>query len=87
MGRSEIRAASGALFVVAGIGALLMGDPAGYAMLGFIWLGGAVGRATSLAVDGRTPLKWKFFAAEALIGVLGVALNWGAATGVPLPAF
>ncbi|WGH78422.1 DUF4345 family protein [Jannaschia ovalis] len=75
MGTSETRAASGALFVSAGIGAMLLGSPAGYAMLGFIWAGGGVGRLTSLIVDGQTPLKWKFFAAEAVIGGLGIAIN------------
>ncbi|MFO6463607.1 DUF4345 family protein [uncultured Jannaschia sp.] len=75
MGTSEVRAASGALFVVAGIGALLLWTPAAFAMLGFIWLGGGVGRLTSLVLDGRTSLKWKFFAAELVIGVLGIWIN------------
>jgi hypothetical protein len=78
MGTSETRAASGALFVLAGAGALLLGDPTAYAMLGFVWLGGALGRATSLFVDGTTSLKWKFFASELVIGALAVAINWGA---------
>jgi len=54
MGQSEIRASAGALFVGMGVGALVLGGPVAYAMLGFCWLGAAVGRATSLALDGRS---------------------------------
>ncbi|KIT15954.1 DUF4345 family protein [Jannaschia aquimarina] len=75
MGLSEVRAASGALFVVAGLGALLMGSPTAYAMLGFIWLGGAVGRATSLLLDGTTTRKWGFFATEIGVGLILVTVN------------
>ncbi|WP_254796921.1 hypothetical protein [Sulfitobacter albidus] len=39
MGTSEVRAASGALFVVAGAGALILWTPAAFAMIGFIWAG------------------------------------------------
>ncbi|MEM9796936.1 MAG: DUF4345 family protein [Pseudomonadota bacterium] len=78
MGMSEVRAASGALFVIAGIGALLLGSPAAYAMLGFVWLGGGLGRVTSLILDGTTTRKWGFFATELVIGSLGVAMNIGA---------
>ena len=72
MGMSEIRASAGALFVGMGVGALILGSPAAYAMLGFCWLGAATGRLTSLVVDGQTRKKWGFFAIEALVG--GVAL-------------
>ena len=75
MGLSEIRAASGALFVFAGIGALILGTPAAYAMIGFIWGGGAVGRATSLMLDGTTRLKWIFFASEVAVAVVALAIN------------
>lgn len=53
MAASEVRAASGALFVGLGIGALVLG-PAGVAMVGFAWGGAAVGRLTSLLLDGQT---------------------------------
>jgi hypothetical protein len=43
MGPSEIRASAGALFVGMGVGALVLGGPVAYAMLGFCWLGAAVG--------------------------------------------
>jgi len=35
MGKSEVRAASGALFVMAGVGALILSTPAAFAMIGF----------------------------------------------------
>ena len=75
MGRSEVRAASGALFVVAGLGALWIGTSAAYAMLGFIWAGGAVGRATSLIVDGQTRLKWIFFGSEVAVAAVALSIN------------
>ncbi|QFU09177.1 hypothetical protein PARPLA_02366 [Rhodobacteraceae bacterium THAF1] len=75
MGISEVRAASGALFVGLGVGALLMGSPIAYAMIGFAWGGGAVGRATSLLLDGVTRNKLVFFAVEAIVGVLAISIN------------
>ncbi len=75
MGTSEIRASAGALFVGMGIGALILGTPTAYAMLGFCWLGAAVGRATSLMLDGQNRQKWTFFIVEAAVGVPAVLLN------------
>ncbi|MEH6646275.1 DUF4345 family protein [Sulfitobacter sp.] len=75
MGMSEVRAASGALFVMAGIGALLLSTPAAFAMIGFIWGGGTVGRLTSLVLDGTTRLKWIFFASEAAIAAIALSVN------------
>ncbi|NNE53271.1 MAG: DUF4345 family protein [Sulfitobacter sp.] len=75
MGMSEVRAASGALFVFAGVGALILGTPAAYAMIGFIWGGGAIGRATSLILDGTTRLKWIFFASEVAVAVVALGIN------------
>ena len=75
MGLSEVRAASGALFVGLGVGALLIGDPIAYAMIGFAWGGGAVGRATSLLLDGVTRPKLVFFAVEAVVGILAIWIN------------
>ncbi len=72
MGMSEVRAASGALFVMAGVGAIILNTPAAFAMIGFIWGGGALGRATSLILDGQTQSKWIFFACE--LAVFLVAL-------------
>ena len=81
MAPSEIRAASGALYVGIGIGALLIGGPAAYAMVGLAWGGAAVGRATSIVLDGATPLKWKFFATEAVVAAVALAANLPALTG------
>jgi hypothetical protein len=84
MGPSEIRASAGALFVGMGIGALLIGTQSAYAMLGACWAGAALGRATSLALDGQTGKKWVFFFAEAAVGALALWINLGAPSR-PLP--
>jgi len=78
MGPSEIRAASGALFIGLGAGALMLGTPHAYAMLGFAWGGAAIGRLTSLALDGASTRKWGFFATEAAVAVFALGLNLGA---------
>ncbi|KIN61181.1 Coproporphyrinogen III oxidase [Sulfitobacter noctilucae] len=75
MGISEVRAASGALFVLAGVGALILWTPAAFAMIGFIWGGGALGRVTSLVLDGQTRLKWIFFASEIVVAVIALSIN------------
>ena len=75
MGPSEIRASAGALFVGMGVGALVIGTPEAYAMLGFCWCGAAFGRATSLVLDGRSPKKWTFFVVEAAVGIPAVLMN------------
>lgn len=75
MGKSEIRAASGALFVMAGVGALILATPAAFAMIGFIWGGGALGRLTSLILDGTTRLKWIFFASELAVAAIALSIN------------
>lgn len=75
MGTSEIRAASGALFVVVGLGALVMDTPAGFAMIGFVWLGGALGRVTSGILDGWSTRKLGFFVTELVVGVGALAVN------------
>ena len=75
MGPSEIRAASGALFVGLGLGALLIGTPVAYAMIGCAWTGAAVGRATSLALDGTSRKKWTFFGIEVIVGLGALVIN------------
>lgn len=75
MGASEIRASVGALFVGTGIGALVLGSPEAYMMLGFSWLGAAVGRLTSLVLDGQSRKKWVYFIVEAAVAVPAIALN------------
>lgn len=76
MGLSEMRAASGALFVGLGLGALLLGSATAYMMVGCAWAGAALGRLTSVAADGpATRQKWVFFAVEAAVGGALLALN------------
>jgi hypothetical protein len=75
MGMSEIRASAGALFVGMGVGALILGTPEAYVMLGFCWCGAAMGRATSLLCDGQLQKKWVFFVVEAGVGIPAIILN------------
>ena len=76
MGVSEIRAASGALFVGLGLGALALGTPTAYAMVGFAWAGAAIGRMTSIAVDeAPTRRTWGFAATEIAVAALLLAIN------------
>jgi len=58
-----------------GLGALILGTPAADAMIGFAGSGAAIGRLTSLIVDGQNRKKWIFFAVEASVGVPAVLLN------------
>jgi len=75
MGMSEISASAGALFIGMGVGALILGTPAAFAMIGFCWIGAAIGRLTSLFRDGATRKKWGFFAVEAVVGTAAVLTN------------
>lgn len=75
MGPSEIRAASGALFVGLGVGAFLIGTPEAYVMIGFAWGFAGLGRLTSLILDGQTRKKWTFFAIEILVGIVSIYGN------------
>jgi hypothetical protein len=75
MGMSEIRASVGALFVGMGVGALLLGTPEAYVMLGFCWCGAAIGRLTSVVLDGASQKKWVYFIVEAAVGVPAILLN------------
>ena len=56
MGLSEMRASVGGLFVVAGLAALWLPEPLAYAMIGFCFVGAALGRAVSLIFD-KPPAK------------------------------
>lgn len=76
MGVSEIRAASGALFVGLGLGAIFLNDPVAYAMVGFAWGGAAVGRITSILTDEQpTQRTWGFFATEVAVAGTLLAIN------------
>ena len=76
MGLSEIRAASGALFVGLGLGALALGTPMAYAMIGFAWAGAAIGRLTSIMADAKPITRtYGFFATEAVVAGLLLYIN------------
>jgi hypothetical protein len=75
MGMSEISASAGALFIGMGVGAFILNTPAGFAMIGFCWLGAALGRLTSLIRDGQTRKKWGFFVVEAAVGIPAIIYN------------
>lgn len=76
MGLSEIRAASGALFIGLGLGAIVLGTPLAYAMVGFAWAGAAAGRLTSILADeAPTRRTYGFFATEAVVAALLLVIN------------
>ena len=75
MGPSEIRAASGALFIGLGVGALVLNTPAAYAMIGYAWGFAAIGRLTSIVLDGATQKKLTFFVVEAAVGIGAIWFN------------
>ena len=78
VGKSEIRAANGALFVGLGVGALALGAPVAWAALGCAYAGAALGRLTSIVVDGSgTALSWSFLAVEAALGLWLLLANLG----------
>lgn len=75
MGTSEIRASAGALFVGMGLGAMMIGTPTAFAMIGFCWLGAALGRLSSLVMDGQTRKKWGFFGCEIFVALGALFYN------------
>jgi len=76
MGHSEIRAASGALFIGLGLGAIYLNEPFAYAMVGFAWAGAAIGRLTSILADpAPTRRTHSFFAVEAVVAFALLAIN------------
>ena len=80
LGKSEIRAASGALWVGAGSFALFLASPIAFLMLAGVWIGAAVGRLTAIVVDGaRKGQPVVFFIVEAAIAGLLLMVNIPAA--------
>ena len=76
MGLSEIRAASGALFIGLGLGAIVLNTSLAFAMVGFAWGGAAIGRLTSLIADGdATRQKTTFFVIEAAVAATLLGIN------------
>lgn len=76
LAKSEIRAASGAVWVASGIGALLIFTPTAFVMLAAVWIGASVGRGTSIVLDrANTGKPVIFFAVEVVFAMLLLALN------------
>lgn len=76
LGRSEIRAASGALWVGAGVASLLIFNATAFVMLASLWTGAAIGRGTAVFVDKANRGKPViFFAVEAAFAVLLLVIN------------
>lgn len=76
LGKSEVRAASGALWVGSGVASLLIFTPTAFVMLGALWTGAAIGRLTAIILDGATkgqPVV--FFIVEAVFAAALLALN------------
>ena len=71
MGLSEIRASVGGLFVVMGLGCLIIGTPEAYGMLGLAYVGAASGRFLSCFLDRPTPKRaWIFGLIEAALAAM-----------------
>ncbi|MEL6608936.1 MAG: DUF4345 family protein [Pseudomonadota bacterium] len=81
MGTSEVRAASGGVFVITGLAAVLIGSPTAYLMAGLVWGGGATGRLISLILDGQTQKKITFFVIELAVAVAAIWANWSVFAG------
>lgn len=76
MGVSEVRAASGALFIGVALAAIIINQPLAYAMVGFVYAGAGTGRLTSIILDKPEGNKAAiFFATEAAIAVWLIAAN------------
>ncbi|MEO0402743.1 MAG: DUF4345 family protein [Pseudomonadota bacterium] len=76
MGLSEMRASVGGLFVVLGAAAIWLGAPLGYAMIGFAFVGAALGRLLSLVLDKPPLIKVVIFGGiEAALAAWFLAAN------------
>lgn len=76
LAKSEVRAASGGIWVASGIAALLIFTPTAFVMLGALWCGAAIGRGLAVVMDGaNTGKPLIFFAVEAVFAVLLLAIN------------
>mmetsp|Transcript_27437 Transcript_27437/g.50572 ORF Transcript_27437/g.50572 Transcript_27437/m.50572 type:complete len:117 (-) Transcript_27437:1654-2004(-) len=76
MGLSEMRASVGGLFVVAGIAALWLNEPLAFAMIGFAFVGAALGRVLSLIFDAPPKIKVLIFGGvEAVLAAWFIAAN------------
>jgi hypothetical protein len=78
LGVSEIRGANGALFAGVGLAIVFISLPLGFAMVGFMYAGAAIGRPASIILDGPGQLTgWRFLVAEVILAVFLIAANLG----------
>lgn len=76
LAKSEVRAASGGIWVASGIAALLIFTPTAFVMLAAVWGGAAVGRGMAVVLDkANTGKPLIFFLVEVVFAVLLLALN------------
>ncbi len=76
LGLSEVRAVNGCLFVVVGVAALIINEPLGFAMVGFMYAGAALGRISSFVMDKSGEfLSRSFAAAELAFAVVLLTIN------------
>lgn len=76
VGLSEVRAVNGCLFVFVGLAALAINEPLGYAMVGFMYVGAAIGRTSSIIVDRSGEfLSYSFVTAEFAFAVFLILAN------------
>jgi hypothetical protein len=76
MAMTEVSAVSGCLFVGAGLGVMILNDPAAWTLLGLAYAGAAVGRVTSILRDAAgSRQSWTFFASEAALAAWLVFAN------------
>lgn len=70
-GLSEIRGTYGGLFAAMGAFALFAQDSVAFALLGAAWIGAALGRLSSVLLDGnREPRIFRTALFEGLLGIL-----------------
>jgi len=74
-GIAETRAGLGGTYAALGGWALVSGNPTAYVAVGATWLGAAVARSASLAVDrpDTDATFWGYLAAEVGLGVMALA--------------
>ena len=76
MAYTEVSAVSGCLFVGLGLGAMMLGEPLAWVVLGLAYAGAATGRFTSiLRDDAASRQSWTFFGSEAALAAWLILAN------------